>query len=278
MAQVRNILLIGGTNSGKSTLANVLSGTNNFAESNSGNSETKEVKSVEFEIEINNKKIKYKVIDTIGFGDTELKPQEVLERTKAVSREITNGLNQIFFITRGRFDERELEIFDILKNTIFAEEIDSYTTIIRTDFDNFEDEKECAEETEKLKEKNQWFLKMFKSCNGLVYINNPSINITGSRANKLIVFNKETREISRKKLLDHLTYNCSNYYPIGLESLIGRISNYMTEKERLEKELEDLRKANEEERKLSREERVKNSEKEQEFQAQIEVLRENKDF
>jgi septin family protein len=79
----RNILLIGRTGSGKSTLANVLMGENKFTESAKSISATKHVEEGTFEIDLDkegNEKIRYRVIDTIGLGDTKMKPQGVLMR------------------------------------------------------------------------------------------------------------------------------------------------------------------------------------------------------
>src|SRR4051794_14079657 len=72
--EANNILLIGSTGNGKSTLGNVLIGQEGyFKESEFSVSETKDYKIGELEIELEaGKKIKYRVIDTIGIGDTTL--------------------------------------------------------------------------------------------------------------------------------------------------------------------------------------------------------------
>lgn len=84
---IRKILLVGRTGSGKSTLANVLSRTNEFEEGKTLVSKTSETQTKEFEIEVNskyfeNKKIKFEVIDTIGFSDTVLTTKEVLREVE----------------------------------------------------------------------------------------------------------------------------------------------------------------------------------------------------
>ncbi|CAJ0869275.1 11276_t:CDS:2 [Entrophospora sp. SA101] len=85
MVNTRNILLIGRTGSGKSTLANVLVGENKFIESAKSTSVTKQIEEGIIEIDLKedgSEKIKYRVIDTIGLGDTQLTPQGVLSRVK----------------------------------------------------------------------------------------------------------------------------------------------------------------------------------------------------
>lgn len=74
--RVKNILLIGRTGGGKSTLANILSRTNEFRVSSSLMPVTKEVQVKEFEL--NNQK--YKVIDTVGFDDPNLNEREVASK------------------------------------------------------------------------------------------------------------------------------------------------------------------------------------------------------
>src|SRR5438128_5445863 len=104
--RIRNIVLIGRTGNGKSTLANVLSSTNKFNESAGGVSETRDIQIEEFRVNITedgNQSIVYRIVDTIGIGDTQLTPQGVLYKIGQASHVIRDGLNQILFVTGGRF-------------------------------------------------------------------------------------------------------------------------------------------------------------------------------
>ncbi|CAB4408242.1 unnamed protein product [Rhizophagus irregularis] len=112
----RKILLVGQTGSGKSTLANVLSRTNEFEEGKTLVSKTNETQTKEFEIEVNskyfeNEKIKFEVVDTIGFSDTVLTTKEVLREVEKTCQEIKNDLSQVLFIIKERFTEEEFKIY-----------------------------------------------------------------------------------------------------------------------------------------------------------------------
>src|SRR5436305_7998023 len=118
---VRNIILIGKTGNGKSTLANVISGTNRFAESSGSVSETRNIQSEFFEVNLTRngrERIRYQLIDTVGIGDTQLTPRGVFERIGRASHAIREGLNQIFFVTNGRFTQEEARAYRDLKQVI----------------------------------------------------------------------------------------------------------------------------------------------------------------
>src|SRR5438045_7865314 len=125
MVDTRNIILIGRTGGGKSTLGNVLINKNDnfdeaFEESDGGASKTKKVEERTFEVNLNedgSEKIKYRVIDTIGLGDTNLTPQGVLIRLAEIADRVKKeGLNQILFVNKGRFTKEEIEAYDLLSS------------------------------------------------------------------------------------------------------------------------------------------------------------------
>jgi predicted GTPase len=148
----RNILLIGKTGSGKSTLANVLLNKNGnfeevFKESADGVSETKEVKKEQFDFE----NISYCIIDTIGIGDTKLSKEEVLIKLQDISDRTNDfGLNQILFVTNGRINKEEIENYNLLRKVIFDEEVVNYTTIMRVNFPEFENESACIKDKNRI--------------------------------------------------------------------------------------------------------------------------------
>ncbi|CAG8712261.1 12827_t:CDS:2, partial [Funneliformis caledonium] len=198
----RNILLIGRTGNGKSTLGNVLVNKNGdfetvFKESSYGVSETRDIDTGEFMID----SIKYKVIDTVGLGDTKLNRKEVMYKLGEAAHKTRDGLNQLLFVTSSRFTEEERFTYNLLREIIFDDDIVNHTTIVRTNFENFMDEDEIKEDQRRMISENAELARVICSCNKIIHVNNPPMNIKDARRLKL---NKEDREDSRSKLLLHL--------------------------------------------------------------------------
>ena len=118
MVDTKNIIIIGKIGGGKSTLANVLSGTKVFKEDSSSVPEIWRAKDKEFEIEKeekegNSKKsIKYRVIDTVGLGDAKPAKEELLEKfEEEIGTYIDEGISQIFLLIGGKLDREVLTEF-----------------------------------------------------------------------------------------------------------------------------------------------------------------------
>lgn len=261
MTQIKNILLIGRTGNGKSTLANVISGTNRFRESADSVSETRRIEVAEFEENITqdgSEKVRYRVIDTVGIGDTRLTSRAVLGTIQEAKEYLEQGLSQILFITNGRFTEEERTAYKLLRSVIFDNEVSKYTTIIRTSFPEFENEQACERDRQALKRENGELLDIINSVK-IIYVDNPPINSGNARRNAV---NKETREVSHEILLTLLGTFTGNYRPENLIRMNERINNYKTEKEKLEEELKEKDKMmKEQEKKLQ--DKIDNLNKEQ---------------
>jgi GTP-binding protein EngB required for normal cell division len=249
-SQERNILLIGRTGNGKSTLANVLTNSNHFEESSKSTSATKETQVDYFNLEINGNTITYKVIDTVGFGDTQLSEKEVMLKIAEVADHIKTGLNKIFFVVKGRITKEEVEVFNVMRQILFGEEITKYTTIVRTIFEEFDDEEACQEDIRNIHQESIPLSMMINSCEErIIHVNNPSIN--PNQRKLMIMASQESRELSREKLINHLLLHTNNFHSPNINSLNEKINSYMSDKERLEAEKSELEKQLIEQKNLS---------------------------
>ena len=239
---MRNILLIGTTGSGKSTLANVLMGENRFRESSRSISITKNVEEGTFEVEIDKEgkeKIKYRVIDTIGIGDTKMKPQGVLMRLAEMADRVKQeGLNQILFVIKSRFTKEEIEAYDLLSSIIFEKEVINYTTIVRTGFEEFEDKEACDDDRGLLRTENAELAQL--RAVDIIYLDNPPLKGRNAESNKLI------REESRKRILTYLGGCRKTYRPKNIDTLDERVQDYKTNEEKLKEKMKELEKARKE--------------------------------
>ncbi|CAG8454961.1 4125_t:CDS:1 [Acaulospora morrowiae] len=200
MPEIRSVLLIGKAGNGKSTLANVITGTDGFNESTSRIRGTTEVKSLVFEHE----GIEYRIFDTVGIGDP-IKPiEEILSKLGDEADIIGEGLNQILFVTRGRFTKEEVEAFKLLKNIIFDEQVTGYTTIVCTDFPDFENDEACEKDRQSFREEIKNLSTELASTN-IIYVDNPPIK------GRYKLLSKDSREASRRILLEHLK-TCQEIY------------------------------------------------------------------
>src|SRR3954447_3625035 len=151
--ETKNILLIGRSGRGKSTLANVIVNIENkFKESEKSISETRNVQYEKFEDKENN--IKYLVVDTPGIGDTKMSDNEILDIIAEAVYLVKDGVNQVFFVIGSRFDEYEMATYNLLRTTIFDENIAKHTTITRTNFTDFKEKEKCKDDISSMKEES----------------------------------------------------------------------------------------------------------------------------
>lgn len=209
----RNILLIGRTGNGKSTLANVLVNKNDsfeeiFAQGNLAISKTRNIQSAEFEY----KGINYRVIDTVGIDDTNCSQEKVLDELARACLYVKGDVSQIFFVTRNRFTKEEKLAYNLLSEVIFDKNVSEYTTIVRTGFHNFEDPEECQEDQKALKE-NEEITDLIRDNVKIIHVNNPPLEykVDSDINRQQIDLNKKIRKRSREKLLECLE-ECSGIY------------------------------------------------------------------
>jgi septin family protein len=235
----RNILLLGKMGSGKSTLANVLVNKNDcfdevFQRGSGSFSKTQDIQSEQFSLNVGEwLEFNYQVIDTPGLGDNRFDERTVLNKIAELSKFANEGFYQIFFVVKERFNNEDIGIFNSLKD-IFDEKINEYITIVRTGFEDFCEFEECEKDRKELMEINQETKKIVESCNGIVYINNPSPKVYKEKG-------KELYRESRKRLLSHLSQLYTNYKPKELAQLNEKVNEYLEEKEEIQKQLEELK-------------------------------------
>jgi energy-coupling factor transporter ATP-binding protein EcfA2 len=212
----RNILIVGWTGSGKSTLAKVLSKSDEFEESSQSVSGTKFSKSSkEFEWKENY----YCVIDNIGFGDTKVSERDVLIRIGEAINSAYQGLSHVLFVFDKKLSDKEKENFQKLAALKIT---NSYITLIRSNFENFGNIKECKKDRELLEKESLEISQLLNNCRELLHIDNDD---------------KDSRDKSRVKILNHLHNSCSSVFkPKEWDDITSLIEDYFEKRKGLENE------------------------------------------
>lgn len=244
-SRTRNILLIGRTGSGKSSLANLLSQSDEFKRSSESTSETRGIQSKIF----SHQDISFKVIDTIGLDDTKLENEKVLNLLAKAAEELNGEINQIFFVVKEKMTEKELESYNLLGEVLFDKHVHEYTTIIRTNFPRFRNKEACQKDIEKLKKEKVEIKELIKNCNEIIHINNIGNEVCEDwssdeeeeRQQTIKDYHQKLRNQSREMLLEHLIKNCFGNYRPDLAAMTIRVNNYLSETKRLKKELAEMR-------------------------------------
>jgi len=191
--------MIGRTGAGKSSLANLLADQNLFKTGTGSISITKDYQSELFNNEETG--ITYRIIDTIGLGDTTLSQEEVLNKLLKVTERLENGLHQVLFVVSGRFTKEEVAVFEALR-ALFGEEVVNYCTIVRNRFPEFRNPIRSEQDFENLVDEEGKIREVLEKIRGeIIYLDNPPL--VGSVNRKEAA--KKIQQASREKLLNHLT-------------------------------------------------------------------------
>jgi GTPase SAR1 family protein len=243
---VKNILIVGRAGGGKSTLANVLTNTDEFKESAYAVSETKIFRKKEFKWN----EINFRVVDTIGAGDTKLSLKDILYKIVDGIYAMPEGISQMLYVVDGRITGEEISTFNMIEDSILQDKINifGYVTLVRTKFDNFKRTEECKRDKEKLLEGDENIAKIVRKCNDIIHVDNPPINSDfyddDDDAAQIIKMNKNNRHNSRQKLLEYLEgvdpVKKNKYFKLKTwDKLRESISEYVKNNEDAPKRLEN---------------------------------------
>ncbi|CAG8476964.1 880_t:CDS:10 [Racocetra fulgida] len=222
MVNPRNVLIIGITGHGKSTLANVLAGEEICKESAGGTSETR--------------KTNYYVIDNIGFDDnrSRLSEEVILYEIGKSIYAAKEGIDQVFFVFRGKFSPEQIKNFKLFEKLILESGITKFTTLVHSHFEDFRNSQECKKDQKALLNESAVIREIIESCNGIIHVDNPAVpevDEDDSDNEEEISISEERRKESRKKVLNHLAENLTNY--LKKEEEINQ-SDSLTKQEELE--------------------------------------------
>ena len=136
---IRNVVVLGKTGAGKSTIANKISGIGEFQVKNVAGSVTDYVEAVSSIVVDEDSKIKYcfKVIDTIGVFDTRHQNDHAMAEIKRFfQKEVPEGVHLVLFVFRkGRFTEEEKRTFDFITEN-FHKQISGFSALVITACEN----------------------------------------------------------------------------------------------------------------------------------------------
>ncbi|CAG8556727.1 823_t:CDS:1 [Acaulospora morrowiae] len=192
----RVILLVGKTGNGKSTMANVLTNTENFPVFNGSQSGTREYMVGKFQHE----EIEYTIIDTPGINDTRSGNEiNVYKEIVDAVYSFRDGLNQVFFVTRGRLTAEEISSYTLLSEAFFDEEkIPEFMTIVRTNFGDFGNEEACKNDIDEMESQGGEISDLIKiRRNNVIHVDNHPRHQKDRDKSRTILLNylKECKEI-----------------------------------------------------------------------------------
>lgn len=145
--QKRNVIVLGKTGTGKSTVANKIAGDNNFDIAKTLKSATSKVSHCEATTQDPKSNIRYdfKIIDTIGLFDTSIDDKKNNDQIMKEIKEYLNdvipeGITLVLFIFRqGRYTQEEQETFKFITEN-FRGDISEISALVITNCENEDDD------------------------------------------------------------------------------------------------------------------------------------------
>lgn len=129
----RNVVLIGKTGAGKSTVANKITGDDTFRVTGTLDGVTASIAHCHVRFEHGGYDYDVKVVDTIGMFDHKAQEKDTIAEIKKYFRHIfPDGINVIIFVfSKGRFTPEEMECFETMIS-IFHEDISPMAALVVT--------------------------------------------------------------------------------------------------------------------------------------------------
>ncbi|CEM29216.1 unnamed protein product [Vitrella brassicaformis CCMP3155] len=128
-----SIVLLGATGNGKSTLANIICGDEKFEAKDDVSSVTQRCQHADFTY----RGKCYRVVDTVGFKDTSLSDEQVMEQLQQTSIHAMEGVTAFIIVLRhGRFTSSEHLSLMAIKNTFTEDALKKHACIVVTHTEN----------------------------------------------------------------------------------------------------------------------------------------------
>ncbi|GBB96842.1 hypothetical protein RclHR1_02850013 [Rhizophagus clarus] len=197
---IKNLLIVGCTTCGKSTLANVLCGKRTFDENESTIRNSRDFQEEKFFW----KGIEYHVVDIRVVLDE----KKILYKIGRVICSMPEGIRQVLFVVDQRLTAEESEKLKKIDDFILKIGIKEFTTIVRTKFENFKIVEKCKDDKDDFCQLND---KIFEHTR-IIHVDNPPTHILKNDDDETIENNERKRIRSRNKLLNHLENVCSERY------------------------------------------------------------------
>eukprot|EP00043_Microstomoeca_roanoka_P008469 m.81558 g.81558 ORF g.81558 m.81558 type:complete len:273 (-) comp14254_c0_seq6:184-1002(-) len=225
---VRTILVIGRTGGGKSTVGNVIvNKPDAFVESEFGVSETKHFNKAEVTVD----GVTFRVIDTIGIGDTELTEEEVLMRLASTCHECKDGIHQVLFVTRDRFTREEIQAYDIMSRVLLRPEVARFTTIVRTNFPAYAKPDKCEMDIAKVKDQSSDCARIYNAVAKIIHVDMQNEDANPDNW-------QQKRHDARARIMARLAMCTERFLPDELKEIEERIGEMVEDGKRLDKLME----------------------------------------
>jgi hypothetical protein len=168
--------------------------------------------------------------------------------------QVTEGkIDQILLLIERKFDRESYYLYSLL--TQLEPKLLEYTTIVMTNFSDFQDQQKCEEEVNHLKSVNRNDPQLVKIINSdkFIFVNNSPISFETDEEKEQIeeeIEKREDREFSRRVVFSHLRKSCqetyhlrnidnvaqiiNDFFEISLESNSDKLANDLIEKSKRE--------------------------------------------